>query len=62
MADLNFNPVIDRYDLDTAMHPLWKGDTVYNESVMFLGKNDVARLTFQPEKFLSIRSQDLKTE
>ena len=62
MTDLNSNPVIDRYDLSTAMHPLWEGDTVYNESVMFLGKNDVARLTFEPEKVLSVRSQDLKTE
>ena len=49
------------------MTPVWKGGVVYNESVMFFpnaktGKLDPAPLLYKPDKILSVRSSDLKTE
>lgn len=54
--------VIDRFDLDTRMLPVWDGDTVYNESVMFVGVNDRVKLLYDPSEIISVRSKDLKTE
>ena len=44
------------------MTPIWQGDTVYNESVMFVGKDDEASLLYTPSEIVSVRSSDLKTE
>ncbi len=55
-------PVLDRYDLLTSMEYLWEGSVVYNESVMFVGKEDKAPLLYTPDKILSVRSSDLATE
>ncbi|MGM9679892.1 MAG: SGNH/GDSL hydrolase family protein, partial [Eubacteriales bacterium] len=54
--------VIDRYDPDTAMKYIWEGPIVYNESVMFVGKDDEASLLYTPDTVFSVRSCDLKTE
>lgn len=56
-----------RYDLKTYMQPVWQGNTVYNEIVMFFpnGKTrqvEPAPLLYKPEKVLSVRSYDLKTQ
>ena len=56
-----------KYNLDAYMTPVWKGGVVYNESVMFFpnaktGKLDPAPLLYKPDKILSVRSSDLKTE
>ncbi len=54
--------VIDKYDLMTAMKYIWEGNTVYNESVMFVGNDDEASLMYTPDGIISVRSPDLKTE
>ncbi len=54
--------VLDRYDLNTVMTSLWEGPIVYNEPVMFVGKDDVAPLMYRADRVFSVRSFDLKTE
>ena len=56
-----------QYDLKTYMQPVWQGNIMYNEIVMFFpnGKTkkvDPAPLLYRPKKVLSVRSYDLKTE
>ena len=50
-----------KYNLETYTLPLWEGDTVYNESVMFVDERE-APLLYYPEKVISVLSPDLKTE
>lgn len=50
-----------KYDLHTYIHPIWEGNTVYNETLMFVGENE-APLLYEPEKVISVRSFDLATE
>lgn len=50
-----------KYELGTYLLPLWEGDTVYNETLMFVGESE-APLLYEPEKVISVRSFDLKTE
>ena len=50
-----------KYNLETYTLPLWEGDTVYNESVMFVDERE-APLLYYPEKVISVLSCDLKTE
>ena len=50
-----------KYDHKTYTLPIWEGDTVYNETLMFVGEN-AAPLLYMPEKVISVRSFDLKTE
>jgi hypothetical protein len=56
----------DRYSLQTYMFPVWEGDTVYNETVMFVrnkdGSLDPAPMLYHADEILSVRSYDLKTE
>ena len=56
-----------KYNLDAYMTPIWQGDTVYNETLMFVPdaktkKIEAAPLLYKPTKILSVRSFDLKTE
>ena len=56
-----------QYNLKTYMQPVWQGNTMYNEIVMFFpnGKTkkvDPAPLLYRPQNVLSVRSYDLKTE
>ena len=60
------NFIYDQFDLYTCTYPIWLGNTVYNETIMFVPnattKNiDPAPLLYTPEKVLSVRSYDLKT-
>jgi beta-galactosidase len=43
-------------ELDEYMQPFWKGDTVYNETVLVPG-----RLLFMPDRILSVRNFGLDT-
>lgn len=52
----------DAYDLDLYMKPLWEGDVMYNETVMFVGETDVAPLLYPVTEIVSVRSYDLKKE
>lgn len=56
----NTGMVDDRYDLKTYLYPVWKGKTVYNETLWFAGSNE-APLLYTPDEILSIKSYDLKT-
>jgi len=49
------------YTLEGYTAPVWKQSVLGNESVMFVGKDDVAPLLFQPDRIISVRSMDLKT-
>lgn len=50
-----------KYDLDAYVSPIWEGDVVYNETLMFVGENS-APLLYMPEQVISVRSFDLETE
>lgn len=50
-----------RYDHTTYTLPLWQGDTVYNETVMFVGNSGVP-LLYKAEKIIAVLGYDLKTE
>ena len=52
----------DRYDPDAYLSPIWKGKVVYNETLLFLGKEDAAPLLYTPGEIISVRSYDLATE
>ncbi|MBC8101879.1 MAG: hypothetical protein H7Z41_04745 [Cytophagales bacterium] len=49
-------------DLDQYLQPIWKGRTVYNETVLFFspaGKPAVGTLMFTPDRILSVRDYSL---
>ena len=52
----------DSYTLDAYLAPIWKGKIVYNETLLFVGKEDRAPLLYAPSEILSVRSYDLATE
>ncbi len=54
--------IYEKYDLDVYMSPIWDGMIVHNETVMFVGMDDKVPLLYTPEKIISLRSYDLKTE
>ncbi len=54
------------YNFEEYMRPLWEGDTVYNESIMFLPDSVTAEISsvpllFEPTEIISVKSCDLKT-
>lgn len=49
------------YSLEAYTLPVWEGDTVYNESVMFVGERE-APLLYQPDRVIAVLSSDLKTQ
>ena len=51
----------DHFDLETYMKPIWLGDTIYNETVVFVGQNDLGKLLYPVEEIISVTSYDLKT-
>lgn len=51
----------DQFDLDTYMQPIWLGDTIYNETVVFVGKDDLGKLLYPVDEIISVTSYDLKT-
>lgn len=52
----------DRYDLAAYVAPVWKSKVVYNETLLFVGKDDASPLLRTATEILSVRSYDLKTE
>lgn len=50
-----------KYDHATYTLPVWEGDTVYNETVMLVGKREVP-LLYSADRIISVRSSDLKKE
>lgn len=51
-----------QYDLLAFLYPIWAGNFIYNESVLFVGKDDRAPLLYKVEKIISVMSHDLRTE
>lgn len=52
----------DEFNLKTYLTPVWLGDTVYNETIMFVGQSDEQQLLYPATEIVSVRSYDLKTE
>lgn len=52
----------DEYNLDVYMKPIWEGDVIYNETVMFVDKDSLAPLLYPAVEIISVRSYDLKKE
>ncbi len=56
----------DKYTLEAYMQPVWQGDIVYNETLMFVedenGNVPPAPLLYKPDEVISLRSFDLATE
>lgn len=50
------------YNLDIYMKPLWDGDIVYNETLMFVGEEDCAPLLYPVVEIISVRSYDSTKE
>lgn len=48
----------DRYDRKTYLSPFWEGDTIVNETIMFVGEEG-APLLYEPTEILSVRSYGL---
>ena len=46
------------YEYAAQMQPIWTGDTVYDESVMFLGTNDEVPLLYYATEIISVTSYD----
>lgn len=58
-------PVIveaEYFDIAKSTVPIWNEKTVYNETVTFVGKDDVAPLTYQPTKIISVYDYYLNTQ
>jgi hypothetical protein len=47
------NPIVD-FKYEEELSPIWTGNTVYDETVMFVGKNDVAPLFYPATEIISI--------
>jgi hypothetical protein len=53
-----------KIDVDEYMKPFWRGDTVFNETVLLYsesGRPAAGRLFYDPSKIISVRSFDLQT-
>ena len=60
--DLASVGIYDKYDLDSYMSPIWSGNVVHNETVMFVGIDDKASLLYDADRIFSVRSYDLSVE
>lgn len=54
--------ILDRYDETTYMKPIWEGDTVYHEDVLFYRGRKRAKLLYPIDSIVSVRSYDLGVE
>lgn len=54
--------VYEKYDIDSWMSPIWKGDTTVNETVLFVGDRKEAKLLYDIDKIVSVRTSDLQKE
>ena len=50
-----------RYDMDRALEPIWRGESVYLESVMLVGGRNRVDLAYPARRVLEVRSSDLNT-
>ena len=50
------------YSVAKSATPVWAGDTVYRETVSFIGKDDVATLMYAPTNILKVYDYYLQTE
>lgn len=50
-----------KYNLETYTLPIWEGNIVYNETLMFVGEKE-APLLYYPDEIIAVLSSDLKTE
>ena len=53
--------IMDRYDRKTYLEPCWSGNSVVNETVLFVG-TEGAPLLYEPTEILSVRSYGLDEE
>ncbi len=61
-TETNEGMTYSSYDVDTYSYPYWRGNTVYNEACMFVGKTDASPLLYPAIEILKVTSYDLKTE
>ena len=54
--------VINDYVLETAVRPIWTTRNVYNETISFIGKDDVATLMYTPTKIHKVYDYYLQKE
>ncbi len=52
---------LSRYNADIAALPIWEGDTVYHENLLFVPGRDTAKLLYPISEVISVRSYDLYT-
>lgn len=50
------------YNLEAWLRPFWNTREVYNETVLFVGERDEARLMYKPAHILSVRNYGLDKE
>ncbi|MBQ3492944.1 MAG: SGNH/GDSL hydrolase family protein [Clostridia bacterium] len=50
------------YDLETYIKPIWQGDTVYYETVLFVGEEDCAPLLYPIEQVVGVYNYGLTEE
>ncbi len=54
----NSGMIYDTYDLNTYLYPYWRGNTVYNETALFVGATDATPLMYPASKILKVTSYD----
>lgn len=47
-------------DKKVYLHPFWKGESMENETLMFVGEGDVGVLLYEPERVISVRDYRLE--
>lgn len=53
---------MERYDLDRYILPVWQGDTVYFETVLFVGETDSAPLLYPIKEIIGVYNYGLQIE
>lgn len=53
---------MQKYSLEKYLLPIWEGDTIYNETVLFVGEEDVAPLLYPIKEVISVYDYGLQTE
>ncbi len=58
--ETTWKPTVNASDLDPLMQPIFSGNEVKNETVMFIDKTDVKTLLYPIDKIISVTSFDCK--
>ncbi|MBR6693343.1 MAG: hypothetical protein IKL62_00140, partial [Clostridia bacterium] len=58
--DFDGNP-LDKWDIPLYNIPVWEGDTVYQENILFYPGRESAKLLYPIDEVVSVRSYDLET-